>query len=151
VKLPRFLFVGFLIVSFFGCLLAGCGTLNPAGAYGGDAVLYQADQTISTSFAVLDQFVTWEKSAAPTLVDQPQIHAAAERIRQEAPAWFAHAIAVRDAYAANKTAENAAALNVALAVIQQALTEATTYMSAHRATSAAIPRSTISARHPLAA
>lgn len=117
-------------LAFMVLLLSACGTLDPAGPYAGDKILYEADQTIATSYAFLDTFVTWEKANAAGLTAQPAIHQAAEKIRREAPEWFKSAVTLRDVYAREPTPANRQSLAAILGVIQAALVEATHYLLA---------------------
>ena len=104
--------------------LTGCGTLDPAGVYHGDKVLYAADQTLGDAYTALHRFVQWEYDNRAALASQPAIRQAADQVRAQSPQWFAAALALRDAYAASSTAADADALATALAVIQAAVTQA---------------------------
>jgi hypothetical protein len=114
-----------IIILAFALALTGCGTLDPSGPYAGDKTLYQADQTIATSYAVLDSFLQWEKHVGRS---KPDVHALAEQIRREGPNWFRSATAIRDAYAAEPTPEKRKSLQSALAILQTALNEASVYL-----------------------
>lgn len=117
-----------ITLAFLVLLVSACGTLDKTGPYAGDRILYEADQTIATSYAFLDTFVTWEKTNAAGLTAQPAIHQVADKIRREAPQWFASAVVLRDAYAREPTPANRQSLAAVLGVIQAALVEATHYM-----------------------
>jgi hypothetical protein len=114
--------------------LVSCGTLDPAGVYAGDKVLYDADQTIAISYDTLHVFVQWEFDNRQTLASHPEIKQAADNVRLNAPHWFASAIACRDAYKATPTTQNQAALTTALDVLHQAIVEASKYMATTPAT-----------------
>ena len=109
-------------------VLAGCGSLNTAGVYKGDKVLYTADLSITTSYDVIHGFVSWEYNNRVALASTPEIKAAADNMRKNAKSWIASAIACRDAYAAAPTDANNAALQKAIVVLQTAVAEATKYM-----------------------
>ena len=134
-----------LICALFALSLAafsGCSSavkLDPAGPYNGNTVLYSADLAITSSYAVLDTFLTWESTNRPLLKGSPQVTKAADNIRLNARQWFGSAHALRDAYAAAPTAANQANLQQVLAVIQAALTEAAGYMAIPPPAPAAAP------------
>jgi len=130
--------VGFIVFAGF----QGCGTLAPGTAehpspYGGvdatgamktpDRILYDADLAIATAYDALHGFVTFELQNRAALASTPAIKQAADKIRAGAPKWFASAIAVRDAYAGNPSTENRTALQRALDILQQAISEANRY------------------------
>jgi len=104
--------------------LTGCGTLDPAGVYHGDKPLYTADVALTGAYDALHAFVRWEYENRAALASQPEIRQAADRVRAQAPQWFASAMALRDAYAATPSTANQSALASALAVIQAAVTQA---------------------------
>ena len=110
-------------------VLTGCGTLDPAGVYHGDKLLYTADVTLADAYDALHGFVQWEYANRAALASQPAIRESADRVRAEAPQWFASALAVRDAYAAAPTTANQSALASALAVIQAAVTQAAAWQA----------------------
>lgn len=117
---------------FVLCLLAltfGCRTLDPAGVYRGDQVLYESELAIVTSYDVIHTFVTWEKQNRPALARWPQIKDAADRMRAGSPAWFATARAAHDAYKLDPSAVNKSALDVSLALLRTALAESMRYMA----------------------
>lgn len=110
---------------------AGCGTLDPAGPYKGDEVLYKADMTITTAYDALHGFVSWEYQNRAALASKPEIKKAADNVRVNARQWIDSAIALREAYAANPTNENRDALQKTLGIIRAALNEAVKYMNAN--------------------
>lgn len=118
-----------LLALLLPLLFVGCGTLDPAGAYKGDKVLYVADQTIVGAYDALHAFVKWEFQNRDELSDDTEVTEAADAVRLGAKRWISSAIALRDVYAAQPTAENRDRLNAAIAVLKQALTEAAQYMS----------------------
>lgn len=130
-NLLRSLCVGLcaLCVMFFSVGCASKVDLDPAGAYHSDAFLYSTDLAITSSYTVLDTFVTWEYTNRALLASTPQVTKAADRIRANAKQWFASAHALRAAYAATPTDANMANLQHVLAIIQAALVEATGYMA----------------------
>jgi len=111
---------------------SGCGHLDPAGAYAGDKVLYDYDQTTVTSYDVLHTFVTWEYQNRQLLSDTPEIRSFADSVRKNAPRYFASAVALRDAYQANPSPGAKSALQASLDVIRQLVREATRHLAANR-------------------
>ncbi|MGO8675111.1 MAG: hypothetical protein ACLQVX_04480 [Limisphaerales bacterium] len=105
-------------------MLAGCGTLDPAGVYQGNQALYQTDVALASSYEVLHGFVQWEYDNRAALSSTPEIKAAADRVRSGAPQWFASALALRDAWQTNPSSTNQTSLEQSLAVIQQATAQA---------------------------
>ena len=114
-------------------LLAGCGSLDPAGVYQGNLALYQTDVALASSYEVLHGFVQWEYDNRAVLSSTPAIKAAADRVRTGAPQWFGSALALRDAWQTNPSSTNQTSLQEALAVIQQATVEAISYMATNSA------------------
>ncbi len=114
-------------VFFTGC--ASKGDLAPSGVYQGDAVTFNADVTITSTYTLFDSYVTWEYKNRAALATFPAATKLADNIRANAKHWFTSAEGLRDAYAASPTAENRANLQKALAVLQAALLEASTYMA----------------------
>ena len=114
------------------CSLTGCRILDPAGVYGTDQVLFNADTTIATSYDLLHSYVKWEFENRAALAGYPEVKQSADHIRANARPWIASALALRDAYAANPTGDNRDRLLQTLAVIRAALTEATKYMAQYQ-------------------
>ena len=110
-------------------LLTSCGTLAPDGVYKSDELLYRADQTITTSYSVLHEFVSWEYNNRAGLRALPQIKQAADHIRLNSRSWLRTAIALREAYAIDPSSDNEAALERSLSVLRTALIEATRYLN----------------------
>ncbi len=109
--------------------LQGCGTLDPAGVYKGDAVLYHSELGITTSYELIHTFVEWEMDNRTILSKWPEIKKAADDMRKNAPRWKATADAMHDAYEAYPSDTNKQALEKALAILKTAMTEATKYMA----------------------
>lgn len=123
------LLVVFALIGLAGCE-SGCGTLNKDGVYKGDKVLYDADLMLTTSYDVIHQFVTFEEANRAALAGTPAIKAAADSLRDKAPAAFKSAYAARDTYVASKGKEVASAFQTALDVIRSLAVEATKQMAA---------------------
>jgi hypothetical protein len=109
-----------LLAGAMALLAAGCSktTLSPTGAYQGDTFLYEADQTLLFDKAALDTFVSWEYQNRATITNQwPQVTVAADKVRAEAPQWFALAGIARASYVSIRQATggltNSPALNAA--------------------------------------
>jgi hypothetical protein len=109
-----------------GCS-SGCQrTLAPGGVYQ-DKVIYEADNAIKNSHALLQDFVTWEASNRAVLAQWPDIRKAADKIFTEGPAMFASMNALKEAYAADPTDANRAALQTSLNIIKQLVHEVAGY------------------------
>lgn len=117
------------LLALCALLLSGCTTLAPEGVYHGDRVLYNAELATTTSYDLLKTFLDWETANRPALVKWPQIHAAATEIRAHWEQWFTTAYALHDAYAADPTSANAAALQRSLNVLRTAMAQAAGYMA----------------------
>lgn len=130
-KSSRLLLAGLMaVVASIAFTACSHRDLDPSGVYKGDKVLYEADLAITSSYAILDTFVTWEYTNRALLASEPRVTQSADRIRAQAKQWFASAHALRAAYAVSPTSQNAAALQKILFVIQAAVIEASTYMAA---------------------
>lgn len=110
-------------------LLSGCTTLAPEGVYHGDKVLYNAELATTTSYDLLKTFLDWERANQAPLAEWPKIHESAEYIRAHWEQWFTTAYALHDAYAADPTSANAAALQRSLNVLRTAMAQAAGYMA----------------------
>ena len=107
----------------------GCGTLNPAGVYQGDKVLYDADILISTSYDTVHAFVTWEFNNRSALSSMPEIKNTADALRIQYPIAHKAALNARSAYLSSKSAPNATMLSQALAVLRQCMSTASAYLA----------------------
>lgn len=114
------------------CLFAGgCGTLNKAGPYQGDKVLYDADLAIATSYDVIHSFVLWEHQSRASLTNLPWITIKANEIRQQAPGAFKAAIMLRDTYAATPNSGTRSALVQSVTVLRALMATALSIMTQH--------------------
>lgn len=110
-------------------LLLGCRSLDPAGPYGGDQVLYSADLTISTSYDVVHTFVLWEKQNRDALKTAPQIKEFADNMRLNYPTYHRAAMSARMVYANSKTKANQTALGLSLDVLREAVRQANQWLA----------------------
>ena len=107
-------------------LCGGCASLNP----GAEPLVVNSERTIAIAKETLNAFVSFEynnRAKCP-----PEVQAAAETIRREAPAWFARAMRVKLAYKTHRDAANKADLMTAVAVLQTAASEAATALAKHQ-------------------
>lgn len=131
-KKPHPLIETFLILLVAASLpfIPSCAhKLAPTGVYAGDKVLFEADQTLTTGYDLLDAFVKWEKDFRPMLQGTPEIKQAADKIRRNAPDWFRTGFKLRDAYAANPGESNRTAVATSISVIRAALAESAFYLA----------------------
>src|SRR5258705_9174123 len=82
---------------------------NPS-PYLGDAVLFRAEQSVTTGYHLLDEFVLWEKKFRP-LIKNTNVKHAADNVRKNAKRWIKSAENFRDAYKKNPTDANKTTLN----------------------------------------
>jgi hypothetical protein len=118
----------------FGFLLAlvgaGCGTLDKGGVYHGDKALYATDATLRTTVEGIDSFLKWEVANHEALkVSNPEVPKFANQLRDSVPTWFESAKAMRSAYIANPTPENAANVQNIVNLLNAALAQAAVYLS----------------------
>lgn len=106
-----------------------CRSLAPGGPYQGDAYLYHAELTITTSYDVIKTFVKWEQANREVLAKWPEVRTVADALRKDAPDWFRTAHALRDAYASDPTDPNRTNLEAILALLRSAISEAGFWMS----------------------
>jgi hypothetical protein len=120
-----------LILPAFVACSPGCKSreLAPAGVYQGDKTLYNADKVISESYDVMTAFLRYEVQNREVLRSTPEVSKAADNIRDNAQRWTKSAVALRDAYASNPTSDNKNKLNQAIAILRQAVTEASGYLA----------------------
>jgi hypothetical protein len=121
------------VMGVMGVMLCGCGTLDPAGAYKGDKVLYDADTTIASSYEVINSFLLWEHNNRVALGSMPEVTAYADTLRKQSPRWFNSAIVLRDTYANVPNDGTRDALTSAIAVLRQAMGEASRHLAARAA------------------
>lgn len=107
-------------------LCGGCSTLAP----GADPVVVNTERTLEVARATLDAFVRFEfnnRAKCPA-----EVQAAAEKIRRDAPEWFARAMRLKLAYKSNRGADQKADLLTAVAVLSTAASEAATALAKHQ-------------------
>jgi hypothetical protein len=108
----------------------GCNhtQLDPAGVYQGQVAAYNADSTINTAYALMDNFLKWEFENRAVFAETPEVKKFADNIRANGRQWISSAIALNEAYKLDPTEEKRSALVAALDLIDVALMEATKYM-----------------------
>ncbi len=114
---------------FIGGALTGCRSLDPAGVYQSDQVLYNAHLSITTSYDVIHTFVTWEYQNRAVLAKFPKVRETADAFRKNSKQWFTTAEAMADAYKADPSQQNKDALTTALNILNAALNQAALQMS----------------------
>lgn len=104
----------------------GCAAISPDA----DPVVVNAERGTTIAFETVDSFLALEHTYREWFrVNAPDVHAAAEKLRKEAPAAFASVNALRKAYKASRTPEARANLETALAVINQLGVEASVWLA----------------------
>lgn len=107
--------------------LAGCVSLKP----GADPIEVRAEQTLSVAFATMDTFLKLAHQQESRLkTAAPQVLKFADWLREPQPdglprgaSLVASANRVRQAYKANRSADNKASLVTALAIVESAVSE----------------------------
>ena len=119
-----------LILGFTLVFMTGCPPpqLETGGVYQGQVGAYNADTTINTAYALMDNFLKWEYENRQVFAGTPEVKKFADNIRANGRQWISSAIALNEAYKLDPTEENRSALDAALDIIDAALTEATKYM-----------------------
>ena len=118
---------------------SGCNSLDKAGVYAGDQVLYNADLTISTSYDVIHTFVQWEKDNRAVLATTPAIKQFADNVRLNYPNYHRAAMAARNAYVQSASVPNQTALQLALDVLREAVRQANQWLATSSTSSSANP------------
>lgn len=127
--------LSFLLLGSVLLMTPGCGHLDPAGPYKGDQFLYGVDNTLVNSYSILHTFVKWEYDNRQAMSSIPEIKKAADNIRANSQTWFATADKLRAAYVGDPSQANRTALEQAISVIRQALSEASGYLTKNSETS----------------
>lgn len=100
------------------CLAVGCATVKP----GADPVLVRAQQTYATAVNSCDLLFNLELDNRALIESKlPGTHAAVDKIKVNAKKYLPELLKATDSYSVAKTAENANALTIALAVIEDIL------------------------------
>lgn len=123
----------FAVISAFFVLQTGCaskGDLDKTGVYQGDSFAYNADKTITESYAAFDAFVKWEYAHRAVLSRWPEIKKAADNVRANSKDWIDGAITIRETYRSFPTEENRKSLQGALTILRAALAQAAAYYEA---------------------
>ncbi|MCL4179167.1 MAG: hypothetical protein KJ072_15675 [Verrucomicrobia bacterium] len=105
-------------------VLVGCSAIQP----GNDPVVVNAERTTQLAVDVFDTFLKWEYDHRQSLSVTPEIRKAADFIRAKGQDWLTTARSMTKAYKANRTPENKANLDTAMAVLRMAVTEARHYL-----------------------
>jgi len=117
-----------LLVLLPALLLVGCGTLDKTGVYAGDEFLYDTDRAIGLGYETIHSLIVWETANHEYLkANAPDVVKAADKMRSDAPMWFASAYVLRDAYVANPSSAGQTSLKQVLAMIRAAMQEAVRY------------------------
>jgi hypothetical protein len=97
-------------------------------APGHDAVVVNAERTTQLAVDTFDVFLKWEHDNRTTLSSVPEIRKVADQIRDDGESWLTTARAMTRAYKENRTPENKANLQTAVAVLRTALDKARLYL-----------------------
>ena len=100
----------FLLAAFAAAALTACRAPAP----GQDELTLRAQQTLSSSFAIVDAFLAWEYASQPA---NPEIRAAADTLRRDFPPAHRLASQLLRAWQASRTPDNREALDRALKLL----------------------------------
>jgi hypothetical protein len=100
------------LAAFAAAALSACRAPAP----GQDELTLRAQQTLSSSFAIVDAFLAWEYASQPA---DPEIHAAAETLRRDFPSAHRLAAQLLRAWQASRTPDNRDALDRALKLLAE--------------------------------
>jgi len=107
-------------------LLYGCAGIAP----GNDPVVVDAEKSTSVFVETLNTFFQLEYQNRDLIKAKlPQVHQYAEVMRLNAPTWIATARDLTKTYKTNRTPDNKANLQTAIATLTKALTDLQYYLS----------------------
>ena len=110
-----------ILVALF---LIGCASIQP----GNDPVVVNAERSTNVAFETINTFLQIEyTNQAWVKANAPQIHTYANYLRGHAKQWVASATDLIGAYKHNRTPENKASLQTAVAVLTTAEVQAQKY------------------------
>jgi hypothetical protein len=102
----------------------GCSGIQP----GNDPVVVDAEKTTSIAVETLNTFFKLEFDNQALILERaPAIHTYANYARRNSPQWIASARALTITYKTNRTPENKANLETALAVLSEAIAQVSKY------------------------
>lgn len=115
------------LVVAVGCS-GGCGVFKGAAiAEGADPVVVHAERTQTYALETFDTFLAWERENR-LLLHNPEVKAAADNIRVHYREWDDNLSSAIKAYKVTRSKENADKLDIALAVVSNALEIARRYL-----------------------
>lgn len=121
------------LVAFCLAACSGCKSLSPGGVYDGDALLYNAEAAVVSSYVVFDTFVKWEYDNRADLEKADasraaEVRQAADFVRKNAKIAIGSVIAAVELYKKLPTEENRSSLMAALTTLQQEVVKAAGYI-----------------------
>lgn len=109
-------------------ITAGCSLFRGAPiAEGADPIVVHAERTQTYALETFDTFLAWERENR-MLLHKPEVKAAADNIRVNYKEWDDNLSSTIKAYKATRSKENADKLDIALAVVSNALDIARRYL-----------------------
>lgn len=106
--------------------MVGCSTVKP----GNDPFVVRAEQTVDTAYHTFDLFVVLERENEGIVAQfNVGIHVYAELIRRESPHWINTANTLIRTYKRNRTSDNKANAQTAIAVVEAGLEQAKKYIA----------------------
>ncbi|OAM87581.1 hypothetical protein OH491_21785 [Termitidicoccus mucosus] len=125
--------IALIIAAFCLSACSGCKSLSPGGVYDGDALLYNAEAAVVSSYVVFDTFVKWEYDNRADLEKADanraaEVKQAADFVRKNAKLAIGSVIAAVELYKKLPTEENRKSLMAALTTLQQEVVKAAGYI-----------------------
>lgn len=115
-----------LILTSVCVLFEGCASVTP----GSDPIVVNAERSISSSVDVFDSLFKIEAvNHALLKQNAPQVVAQVNMLRRNAPSWIESTRSLTAAYKQNRSAQNKASLQTALAVLGAGVIQAQTYLT----------------------
>lgn len=115
-------------VALLALICSSCSVINPAPvAEGSDPVVVHAERTAGYALDTFDSFLLWEYQNR-NLLNNQQIKAAADNIRANGKLWISELRVATQTYKAVRSQPNAEKLDIALAIVNQALETARRYL-----------------------
>lgn len=111
-----------LVPVLAACLFTACGTFTVKP--GADPAVVYAEYATETATATFDAFLLWERNNETALLKvNPDIHKAANEIRDNGPGWIEDLVSATRTYKRNRTDENKLKLQVAQQMLDLAIAE----------------------------
>lgn len=116
----------------FAFIFSGCVTqnrdLDPTGPYGGDKILYEADNLILQVSAIFNDIEDLAQRNPGFVGTNEDFRNFVNQLRSDKKQWLTEALAARDLYAQTKSQVDLKSLEGKLAFLRQILIQANRYL-----------------------